>query len=128
VRYTCRRRDASQSSFAGAKRSPSFPNTSGDPEQEYVADSMTEDVRPDLLRHGTLMLFFVAMPLVVGLMTFAVPLQPGVCDLAFPVLNSVSSWLTAVGALLVNVSLVVGNFAPHRVDGSSTAVRARVFP
>jgi cytochrome o ubiquinol oxidase subunit I len=74
------------------------------------------------------MIFFVVMPLVVGLMTFAVPLQSGVCDVAFPVLNSVSSWLTAAGALLVNVSLVVGNFAPHRVDGLSTAVRARVFP
>jgi cytochrome o ubiquinol oxidase subunit 1 len=30
---------------------------------------------------------------------------------AFPVLNAVSFWLTASGALLVNVSLVVGNFA-----------------
>ncbi len=61
--------------------------------------------------HGTIMIFFVAMPLVVGLMNFAVPLQLGVRDVAFPVLNSVSFWLTAAGALLVNVSLVIGNFA-----------------
>src|SRR5271163_1416056 len=61
--------------------------------------------------HGTLMIFFVAMPLVVGLMNFVVPLQLGVRDVAFPTLNSVSFWLTATGVLLVNVSLVVGEFA-----------------
>jgi cytochrome o ubiquinol oxidase subunit 1 len=61
--------------------------------------------------HGTIMIFFVAMPLVIGLMNLVVPLQLGVRDVAFPVLNSVSLWLTAAGALLVNVSLVIGNFA-----------------
>jgi cytochrome o ubiquinol oxidase subunit I len=61
--------------------------------------------------HGTIMIFFVAMPFVIGLMNFAVPLQLGVRDVAFPTLNSVSLWLTASGALLVNVSLVVGEFA-----------------
>ena len=61
--------------------------------------------------HGTLMIFFVAMPFVIGLMNFVVPLQLGVRDVAFPTLNSVSFWLTATGALLVNLSLVVGEFA-----------------
>src|SRR5271166_4135851 len=61
--------------------------------------------------HGTIMIFFVAMPFVIGLMNFVMPLQLGVRDVAFPTLNSVSFWLTAVGALLINVSLVVGNFA-----------------
>ena len=61
--------------------------------------------------HGTLMIFFVAMPFVTGLMNFAVPLQLGIRDVAFPTLNSVSFWLTATGALLVNISLVVGEFA-----------------
>src|SRR5271156_3651410 len=61
--------------------------------------------------HGTIMIFFVAMPLVIGLMNFVVPLQLGVRDVAFPVLNSVSFWLTATGPLLVNVSLVIGVFA-----------------
>src|SRR3984957_5277957 len=51
--------------------------------------------------HGTIMIFFMAMPFVVGLMNFAVPLQLGVRDVAFPVLNSVSFWLTASGVLLV---------------------------
>jgi cytochrome o ubiquinol oxidase subunit 1 len=61
--------------------------------------------------HGTIMIFFVAMPFMIGLMNFVVPLQLGVRDVAFPVLNSVSFWLTASGALLINVSLVIGNFA-----------------
>jgi cytochrome o ubiquinol oxidase subunit 1 len=61
--------------------------------------------------HGTLMIFFVAMPFVIGLMNFVLPLQLGARDVAFPTLNSVGFWLTATGALLVNISLVVGEFA-----------------
>ena len=61
--------------------------------------------------HGTLMIFFVAMPFVIGLMNLIMPLQLGIRDVAFPTLNSVSLWLTATGALLVNISLVVGEFA-----------------
>ena len=61
--------------------------------------------------HGTIMIFFVAMPFVIGLMNFVLPLQLGVRDVAFPTLNSVSFWLTASGVLLVNLSLVVGEFA-----------------
>src|SRR3954463_15774790 len=61
--------------------------------------------------HGTIMIFFTAMPFVIGLMNFAVPLQLGVRDVAFPTLNSVSFWLTASGVLLTNLSLVVGEFS-----------------
>src|SRR3954471_7083979 len=61
--------------------------------------------------HGTIMIFFMAMPFVIGLMNIVVPLQLGVRDVAFPTLNSVSFWLTASGVLLINVSLVVGEFA-----------------
>src|ERR1700692_1798827 len=61
--------------------------------------------------HGAIMIFFVAMTFVIGLMNLAVPLQLGVRDVAFPVLNSVSFWLTATGALLINVSLVICVFA-----------------
>ncbi|HEU5442936.1 MAG TPA: cbb3-type cytochrome c oxidase subunit I, partial [Steroidobacteraceae bacterium] len=49
--------------------------------------------------HGTIMIFFVAMPFVIGLMNLVVPLQLGVRDVAFPTLNSVSFWLTCAGAL-----------------------------
>src|ERR1700738_161057 len=61
--------------------------------------------------HGTIMIFFVAMPFMIGLMNFVVPLQLGVRDVAFPTLNSVGFWLTATGALLINISLVSGEFA-----------------
>ncbi len=61
--------------------------------------------------HGTMMIFFVAMPFVIGLMNFVVPLQLGTRDVAFPTLNSVGFWLTSTGALLVNVSLFIGEFA-----------------
>jgi cytochrome o ubiquinol oxidase subunit I len=61
--------------------------------------------------HGVIMIFFMAMPFIVGLMNLVVPLQIGARDVAFPYLNSLSFWLTAAGALLVNVSLGVGEFA-----------------
>jgi cytochrome o ubiquinol oxidase subunit 1 len=61
--------------------------------------------------HGTIMIFFGAMPFMIGLMNFVVPLQLGVRDVAFPTLNATSFWLTATGALLVNISLVIGEFA-----------------
>ena len=77
--------------------------------------------------HGTIMIFFVAMPFMIGLMNFAVPLQLGVRDVAFPTFNSVSLWLTASGVLLVNLSLVIGEFAAGRLAGLSAAVGARLF-
>jgi cytochrome o ubiquinol oxidase subunit I len=47
----------------------------------------------------------------VGLMNFVVPLQIGARDVAYPVLNSVSFWFTASGVVLMNISLIVGEFA-----------------
>ncbi|MFL6536040.1 MAG: cytochrome o ubiquinol oxidase subunit I [Pseudomonas sp.] len=61
--------------------------------------------------HGVIMIFFMAMPLVVGLMNVVVPLQIGARDVAFPFLNALSFWLFVAGAMLVNVSLAVGEFA-----------------
>src|SRR3954464_836862 len=61
--------------------------------------------------HGTIMIFFMAMPMIIGFMNFVVPLQLGVRDVAFPTLNNVSFWLSASGALLINVSLFIGEFA-----------------
>src|SRR5260370_8331799 len=61
--------------------------------------------------HGTIMIFFMAMPFMIGLMNFAVPLQLGIRDVAFPTLNSVILWLTASAILLTNISLVVLDFA-----------------
>ncbi len=61
--------------------------------------------------HGIIMIFFVAMPFMFGILNFIVPLQIGARDVAYPFLNSLSFWLTVVGAILINASLVVGEFA-----------------
>jgi cytochrome o ubiquinol oxidase subunit I len=61
--------------------------------------------------HGTIMIFFMAMPFLTGLINFVMPLQIGTRDVAFPVMNSISLGLTAAGAALVMVSLVIGKFS-----------------
>ncbi|UGV24228.1 cytochrome o ubiquinol oxidase subunit I [Rhodopseudomonas boonkerdii] len=61
--------------------------------------------------HGVIMIFFVAMPFVTGLMNYIVPLQIGARDVSFPFLNNFSFWMTTGGAVLVMISLFVGEFA-----------------
>lgn len=61
--------------------------------------------------HGTIMIFFLAMGLMFGLLNWIVPLQLGARDVAFPFMNSVSFWLFAAGAGLINLSLLVGEFS-----------------
>ena len=61
--------------------------------------------------HGTIMIFFMAMPFLTGLINIVVPLQIGARDVAFPFLNAVSFWLTGAGAALVLLSLVIGKFS-----------------
>ncbi|WP_222928150.1 cytochrome o ubiquinol oxidase subunit I [Luteimonas viscosa] len=61
--------------------------------------------------HGVIMIFFVAMPLVTGLMNYIVPLQIGARDVAFPFLNNFSFWMTTAGAMLVMASLFFGEFS-----------------
>ena len=61
--------------------------------------------------HGTNMIFFVAMPFLIGLINIVVPLQIGARDVAFPKLNQISLGLTAVGGFLIMISLLVGEFS-----------------
>lgn len=61
--------------------------------------------------HGVIMIFFLAMTFIFGLINLIVPLQVGAKEVAYPLLNSISFWLTAASAMLVNLSLVVGQFA-----------------
>ena len=61
--------------------------------------------------HGTIMIIFVAMPFIIGLMNIAVPQQIGARDVAFPIMNSISLWLTVAGAALIMISLGVGQFS-----------------
>jgi cytochrome aa3-600 menaquinol oxidase subunit I len=58
--------------------------------------------------HGVVMIIFMAMPFIMALMNFVVPLQIGARDVAFPRLNALSFWLFFMGAMLFNISFVVG--------------------
>jgi cytochrome o ubiquinol oxidase subunit I len=61
--------------------------------------------------HGVIMIFFMAMPFVTGLMNYVVPLQIGARDVSFPFLNNFSFWMTTGGAIIIMMSLFVGEFA-----------------
>jgi len=61
--------------------------------------------------HGVIMIFFVAMPFVTGFMNYVVPLQIGARDVSFPFLNNFSFWMTVGGAVIIMISLFVGEFA-----------------
>ena len=61
--------------------------------------------------HGTIMIFFMGMPFLIGMINFAMPLQIGARDVSFPLLNSISLWLTAAGAGLMMISLDLGKFS-----------------
>ena len=58
--------------------------------------------------HGVVMLLFMAMPFITFFFNFLVPLQIGARDVAFPRLNNLSFWLFFMGAMLFNLSFVVG--------------------
>lgn len=60
--------------------------------------------------HGTIMILFVAMPLLIGLINYVMPLQIGARDMIFPVMNQISLGLTTAAAALITVSLVIGRF------------------
>jgi cytochrome o ubiquinol oxidase subunit 1 len=61
--------------------------------------------------HGTIMIFFVAMGLMFGIINLILPLQIGSRDVAFPFMNATSFWLFTAGMILVNLSLVIGDFS-----------------
>jgi cytochrome aa3-600 menaquinol oxidase subunit I len=58
--------------------------------------------------HGVVMIMFMAMPFIFGFMNYIVPLQIGARDVAFPRLNAISFWLFFMGAMLFNISFVIG--------------------
>jgi cytochrome o ubiquinol oxidase subunit 1 len=81
------------------------------PEGEYPGYLDADHFNQIYSAHGMIMIIFVAMPFLSGLMNLIVPLQIGARDVAFPLLNAVSFWLTAAGAALVMVSLAIGDFS-----------------
>ncbi|MFD2760571.1 cytochrome c oxidase subunit I [Lentibacillus juripiscarius] len=75
------------------------------PENDFVSAGFYNEV---LTMHGTTMIFLAAMPLLLGLMNAAVPLQIGARDVAFPFLNSLGFWLFLFGGLMLNCSWFLG--------------------
>ena len=61
--------------------------------------------------HGTIMIFFVGMGFMFALINLVLPLQLGARDVAFPFLNATSFWLFTSGMILINASLVIGDFS-----------------
>lgn len=88
---------------AGMMRAQQALNTNGFLDSEHFQQVFSA--------HGTIMIFFVAMGLMFGLINLVLPQQLGARDVAFPFMNSVSFWLFAAGMILINLSLVVGEFA-----------------
>lgn len=85
-------------------------------QQAVFATSDSSPISPELFQqvfsaHGTIMIFFVAMGVLFGFVNLVLPPQIGARDVAFPRLNSISFWLFATGMVLINLSLVVGEFS-----------------
>jgi cytochrome o ubiquinol oxidase subunit 1 len=78
--------------------------------------------------HGSIMIIFMAMPFLVGLMNIVLPQQIGARDVAFPFMNSLSLWLTAAGALLIMVSLGVGEFSQAGWSGYAPLTQLQYSP
>ncbi len=58
--------------------------------------------------HGTIMVFFVAMPILLGAFgNFLIPLMVGARDMAFPRLNMLSVWTFALSSLVLLISFFV---------------------
>lgn len=76
-----------------------FPN-----QHIFVGDSFNQLTT----MHGTTMIFFAAMPVIIGFMNAIVPLQIGARDVAFPFVNSLGFWLFFAGGVLMNTSWFLG--------------------
>ena len=92
------------------------------PEYEFPVSRST--ITQIFTTHGTIMILFMAMPLMFGLFNIVVPLQIGARDVAYPFLNALSFWLFFFGAMLFNMSLRYRRFAGCRLAQLSAAVRA----
>nr|WP_222618972.1 cytochrome c oxidase subunit I [Ornithinibacillus hominis] len=75
------------------------------PENDFISAGLYNEM---ITMHGTTMIFFAAMPILLGLMNAVMPLQIGARDVAFPFLNSLGFWLFLFGGIMLNVSWLTG--------------------
>ncbi|WP_026905994.1 cytochrome c oxidase subunit I [Paucisalibacillus globulus] len=75
------------------------------PENDFMSAGLYNEM---ITMHGTTMIFFAAMPLLLGLMNAVMPLQIGARDVAFPFVNALGFWLFLFGGIMLNVSWFTG--------------------
>ncbi|MEW8976721.1 MAG: cbb3-type cytochrome c oxidase subunit I, partial [Exiguobacterium sp.] len=75
------------------------------PMNDFVSGELFNQL---ITMHGTTMIFLAAMPMLIGYMNAAVPLQIGARDVAFPFLNALGFWLFFFGGVLLNLSWFFG--------------------
>src|SRR5690606_3759700 len=75
------------------------------PENDFMSAGLYNEM---ITMHGTTMIFFAAMPLLLGLMNAVMPLQIGARDAAFPFVNALGFWLFFLGGIMLNISWFTG--------------------
>jgi cytochrome c oxidase subunit I len=75
------------------------------PENHFLSPQVYNQI---FTMHGTTMIFMAGMPLLIGFMTYFVPLMIGARDMAFPRLNALSYWLYVFGGILLYFSFFTG--------------------
>ena len=81
------------------------------PETEGILEPSTYNMA--FTMHATIMIFFVIMPILAGAFgNFLIPLMVGARDMAFPLLNMLSFWVTAAaGVIMLSGFFVEGGHA-----------------